>query len=328
MDNGAGIGHSHLVATRPDPRDKAVDVRPLDRDVLRLLRAGPFAAALDAVIEARGLSLERIRDHLRAQGITVSRTTLGYWRNGRSRPERGQSLDAVVQLERLLGVPTSSLVTLLGPRRPRGRWLDYPPGTLAWRRLFPSGGPIIDELTVGAGENGFEIITVHDLIVVDDERCERSHRTRLVIEAVADQVDHCLVFFQDDQHRPLPRLAEPRSCRIGRQRVDPVSQLMIAELVLDRRLTAGECTVIEYEFQFPPGILLDNVHRRFNRPVREYVLHVQFGQTIPTRCHRFHQRTPDDAERDMGRMWIGATGAVSLVLHDVRPGISGIRWEW
>lgn len=328
MDNGGPIGHSLLVVTLPDPRDKAV-AAPLDRAVQRLLRVGPFAAALDAAIEARGLSLERLRDHLRTEGITVSRTTLSYWRKGRSRPERGPSLDAVVQLERLLGLPTSSLVTLLGPRRPRGRWLDHPPGSLAWQRLYPSDAPIIADFTVSAAENGFEIISAHDLIVVDDERRERSERTRLVIEAVAEQVDHCLVFFQADNPRqPLPLLAGPRCCRIGRTRADPVSGLMVGELVLDRRLAAGERTMIEYDIVFPTGVVVDNVHRRFNRPMPEYVLQVQFGQAIPTRCQRFRQRTPDDPEEGMERLWVGDTGVVSLALRDVQPGIRGIRWVW
>src|SRR5882757_8664300 len=137
----------------PGLSSTAVEARPLDRDVQRLLRSGPFDAALDAVIEARGLSLERLRDHLRASGLTVSRTTLSYWRRGRNRPERSDSLDVITHLERILGLPASSLVALLGPRRPRGRWLDHSPGGIASHRLWPSAGPIAAELAVSAAEN-------------------------------------------------------------------------------------------------------------------------------------------------------------------------------
>ena len=312
----------------PDPSSTAVGAQPLDRDVQRLLRSGPFADALDAVIEARGLSLERLRDHLRASGVTVSRTTLSYWRRGRNRPERDGSLDVITQLERILGLPASSLVVLLGPRRPRGRWLDHSPGGIASHRLWPSAGPIAAELAVSAAENGFEILSAHDLVMVDDARCERLQRTRLVIEAMAERVDHCLVYYQaEDPHR-LPQLAKPRCCRIGRQRTDPESGLLVAELVLDRRLAAGEFAMIEYDVQMHPGKPVDNYHRRFSKPAREYVLQVQFGEAIPTRCHRFEQQTPGSPQRVMEPLWIGSTSAVSLVLRDVQAGIAGIRWDW
>lgn len=48
-----------------------------------------FARVLRAAIQARGLGLERIRDRLRVQGISVSLATLSYWQSGRSRPGDG-----------------------------------------------------------------------------------------------------------------------------------------------------------------------------------------------------------------------------------------------
>jgi hypothetical protein len=51
-----------------------------------------FAEALTKAVDRSGLSLERIQHHLAARGMQVSISTLSYWRRGRSRPERPESL--------------------------------------------------------------------------------------------------------------------------------------------------------------------------------------------------------------------------------------------
>jgi len=82
-----------------------------------------FADVLRAAIQARGLGLERIRERLLVQGVSVSMATLSYWQSGRSRPERRDSLAAVALLEEVLELPVGTLSGSLGPPRPRGRWL-------------------------------------------------------------------------------------------------------------------------------------------------------------------------------------------------------------
>jgi hypothetical protein len=84
----------------------------------------PFPRALDQAIASSGLSLDRVRARLARHGVQVSIATLSYWRSGRSRPERRDSLRAVRILEEQFGLSPGSLTELLGPRRPRGRWGD------------------------------------------------------------------------------------------------------------------------------------------------------------------------------------------------------------
>ncbi|MGW5741466.1 XRE family transcriptional regulator, partial [Amycolatopsis sp. NPDC003861] len=86
-------------------------------DLGTLLREGPFDAALRAAIRARGLSLDRLREHLRTRGVSVTTATLSYWQSGRSRPRRRDSVHGLRQLEAVLEVPAGSLVALLGPPR-------------------------------------------------------------------------------------------------------------------------------------------------------------------------------------------------------------------
>ncbi|MCI0689357.1 MAG: hypothetical protein L0Y54_19295 [Sporichthyaceae bacterium] len=98
--------------------------RGLARELAEALRTGPFERALRLAIRSRGLTLERIRVRLLERGVRTSLASLSNWQRGRCRPERARSLQAVRELEDILGLPADSLVTLLGPRRPRGRWLQ------------------------------------------------------------------------------------------------------------------------------------------------------------------------------------------------------------
>src|SRR5262245_60663045 len=124
-------------------------VETLRRDLAHAMRTGPFSAVLHLAIEASMLRLEEIQERLAAQGISVSLTTLSYWRRGRSRPERPESMRAVRLLEDILGLPAESLISQLGPRRPRGRWLAHPPGSIEIDRLFQNStgvAKMLDEL--------------------------------------------------------------------------------------------------------------------------------------------------------------------------------------
>ncbi|GAA3582718.1 hypothetical protein GCM10022222_79380 [Amycolatopsis ultiminotia] len=91
------------------------------RELGRLLETGPFDEALRVAIRARGLGLERIRYRLRSRGTAVSLATLSHWQSGRCRPERPESLQALENLEDILGLPGGVLRRLLGSPRPRGR---------------------------------------------------------------------------------------------------------------------------------------------------------------------------------------------------------------
>jgi hypothetical protein len=94
------------------------------------LRTGPFEHALRLAIRSRGLTLDRLRVRLLERGVRTSLASLSNWQRGRCRPERVPSMRAVRELEDILGLPGDSLVALLGPRRPRGRWLAQPQVTV------------------------------------------------------------------------------------------------------------------------------------------------------------------------------------------------------
>ncbi|GAA2134269.1 hypothetical protein GCM10009760_11370 [Kitasatospora kazusensis] len=292
-----------------------------------------FAEALHTAIEASGLSLERIRTSLAKEGVRVSITTLSYWRRGRSQPERATSLRAVHLLEALLGLPHTSLSARLGPPRPRGRWVtpaacdglrvqDVWPGEQEIPDVFAElDAPPISEL---------ERLSIHDSYFVDARRRGHLLRMRQVVRATVSGVSRCLVVHKaDDEATGCPEITSVRHARLGRVRRRPESGLLVAELLLDRPLAAGDSAVFEYEVQIPPGEPTSTYARRFAVPVREYVLQVHFDPgTVPVHCESFDRAPGEEADRKREQLWIGASASAHVLAPDQTPGQVGIRWEW
>ncbi|GAA3031715.1 XRE family transcriptional regulator [Actinokineospora globicatena] len=298
----------------------------MNNDVRRVLRTGPFDVALDAAIEASGLTLQRLCGRLSDRGITVSRTAISYWRSGRSRPERAESLVALGALEEVLGLPSASLVALLGGRKPRGRGVRAP-GTLSRRELWPSCGGLLTGLE-SAPDGQVDYLGVSDALVVDERTGERRQRTRLVIRAAADRVDRCVVCHEtDDPVFEAPEVLGVAFARLGRVRRAPETRSMVAEFLFDRPLNRGEDTVIEYDLRLPAGQPLDHVYRRFPRPVGLYTVQLRFVGTPPGRVRRYDRAGLRGPEQHVEDLWLGAAGTTSLVAPSVRPGTVGVRWE-
>lgn len=313
-------------------RTETQRVETLRRDLAHALRTGPFSAVLHLAIEASTLRLEEIQDRLAAQGVSVSLTTLSYWRRGRSRPERPESLRAVRLLEEILGLPTESLISQLGPRRPRGRWLSHPPGTIDVDRLFQDAGSIAKILEELDNRMHHELtrLSLHDLYTVGPQRQEMSLAVRQVLRANVDRVSRAVAVFRtDDTTGPHMRISAVRNCRVGRIRSDVEGGIIAAELVFDRVLSQGETVVVEYEFVTPSIEATSIYFRGFAGPVGEYVLQVQFDPVaVPARCYRFERRGVTAPDQGVREAWIGNTHGAHLVSYDVPPGIIGMRWEW
>ncbi len=272
----------------------------LGRDLAHALRTGPFSAALHLAIEDRGIRPEEIQAQLSAAGVSVSLATLSYWRRGRSRPERPESMKAVRLMEQILSLPAESLMAQLGPRRPRGRWLNQPPGTIDIGRLFENGASvskIISELDRWMYHELVRI-SLHDLYQVDAGRQERSLTCRQVLRANVDRVSRTVGIFRTDDLGAPVAVHPLRNCRVGRVRTDPGSGLLAAEIIFDRMLSQGDTAIIEYEFESGSTVLTDNYYRGFSVPVGEYVLQVQFdtrrgaGPVLPLRAARSPRARP------------------------------------
>ncbi|WP_441251114.1 hypothetical protein [Kitasatospora sp. McL0602] len=321
------------VLAAPPAAAQAPLVSPLPAGATAPRPTGNFAETLHAAIEASGLSLDRIRSNLAQQGVRVSVTTLSYWRRGRSQPERATSLRAVHLLEELLGLPHTTLSTLLGPPRPRGRWVT--PAVTECRpveEIWPGENEMYEvfaELDAPpAGE--LERLSVHDAYYVDAERRGHLLRMRQVVRATVGGVSRCLVVHKaDEEATGCPEINSVRHARLGRVRRRPEIGLLVAELLLDRPLAAGDSTVFEYELAMPPGLPTTTYARYFAMPVREYVLQVHFDPAaVPVHCEQYARDPGEETDRRRDQLWIGASASAHVLAPDQPPGQTGVRWEW
>jgi hypothetical protein len=296
------------------------------------LRDGPFETALDTAIRASGLSMERIQRRLADRGVAVSITALSYWRRGRSRPERPQSRRAVRLLEELLQLPADSLVSLLGPQRPRGRWAGRTDTSLAPTRLwqgYQSLSGLLDDM--GNTDDGLSRVAVHERFEIDAQGAESRWTASLVLRAERENVDRCVVITRGDEpERPLPRLTDVRNARLGRVRTDPQVPITVTELLLDRVLSTGETAVVEYTGAYPTtGRATDECGRGFRTAASLYTLEVSFDPSrVPVRCYRCAGTTATGSLPVLGPVWISPAGRAHMVVQDAAPGFHSLRWEW
>ncbi|MEV4558844.1 hypothetical protein AB0K51_17900 [Kitasatospora sp. NPDC049285] len=295
---------------------------------------GGFAEVLNGAIEHSGLSLDRIRAALAKQGVRVSVTTLSYWRRGRSQPERATSLRAVHLLEELLGLRHTTLTGLLGPPRPRGRWVAQGPAVdgLRVEQVWPGEAEIAEVFEeLDAPPSGqLERQSIHDAYYVDASRRGHLLRMRQVVRATVDNITrHVVVHKADEGVEVCPEITSVRHARLGRVRRRPASGLLVAELLLDRPLALGDSTVLEYEVQIPDSGPTTDYGRFFAAPVREYVLQVHFDPSaVPVQCERFDRSPAAEVDRSREPLWIGASASAHVLTADQQPGQVGIRWQW
>ncbi|GII90657.1 hypothetical protein [Sinosporangium siamense] len=295
------------------------------------LRTGPFDRALQLAIQSRGLSLERIHSRLAERGIPVSVASLSYWQRGISRPERPSSMLAVRALEEILDLAPDSLVTLIGPRRPRGRWLGHVPGSLTYQDVCQAHhglGSLLDGID-NPVDGQLETLSHHESYLIGPRREELAARSRVVFRARCDGVDRYIAIHHNEEGvAPIDVTSD--LCRIGRIRSDPARGLTAAELLFDRPLTSGETYVVEYAFTTTGGGPAATQYvRGFRFPTREYLLQIRFDEAaVPPRCYQTWQPNVETAAADLQELRIDNWNTVHLFEFESRAGVHGIRWEW
>jgi hypothetical protein len=281
---------------------------------------GHFDTALRSAIADRGLSLARLHHRLRERGLAVSVASLSNWQSGRCRPEPDKSLAALSALEQILGVPDNGLTGLLGPRRPRGRWLRRGDGVArALERVLADIAPREPELRWR---------TVHERVEMRPDRTEGATRTEIVFEATADGVDRHIALHHHESGA-VPELSPVSHCRVGRTKVDRDDAIYAVEFLFDHPLRRGETYVLEYEFAPVPGPAATNHQRWFRYPARDFVLRVDFDRgAVPATCHQVWSPESGGPARDVRRLWPSQWQTVHVAEQNVVPGGHGIRWEW
>ncbi|GAA4007040.1 hypothetical protein GCM10022247_31160 [Allokutzneria multivorans] len=302
-------------------------------ELTELLRTGPFPAALRAVIQASGLSLDRVQYRLRARGASVSVATLSNWQSGRRQPEGDASFAVLANLEGVLGLAPSALRALVGPPRPRGRYAPSTTSAPAIEEMWTAKDGLATLLsTVDTSSDALLTrLSQHDLVEVDASGAQRGVRVRQVLRADADGVDRWVVVYAPGH--PLGEAAELvplRHCALGRSAVDDTG-LMVAELLFEVPLARGETIMMEYDLVNPAGMSghsSDVFTRKFRRPVRDYLAEVQFDPAAPPRrCTQISAPLEQPTQFRRRALTISPAGAVHAVGLDVGPGTFGIQWD-
>ncbi|MFF8368123.1 hypothetical protein ACF05W_04720 [Streptomyces lydicus] len=305
---------------------------PESAELAQLLRTGPFHLALRSALTARGLALTRVQHKLAQRGITIGVTSLSYWQQGARRPQRPESLRAVRALEEVLDLPAHSLHRLLVPEG--GRPEAERPATRSYRSLVAPAGTLqrlFTELEIPA-DGGLHTVGHHERVQIGPARRLAERESLQVVRAHRDGVDRYVAIHRGetgcDPSRVRVRTGE--NCRLGRVRGDAEAGVVVAELLFDTRLRAGETHVFGYAFEDGSGGPSTEYLRGFSFAGGQYVLQVRFDEAaLPVRCRRFAQASagaPRSAQQELTLS--GRHRAVHLVEQGVRPGILGIGWDW
>jgi hypothetical protein len=296
------------------------------------LRGGPFHVALRAAIAARGLPLQRVQHHLSRYGVKVGVTSLSYWQQGARRPQRPESLRAVRALEEILQLPDESLIRLLakadehsGPERPAGR---------SYRSLVEASG-VLERLLAELEsplDGGLHTLGHHERVRIGAHRELLGRESHHIVRAHRDGVDRYVAIHHGDPGCAPERMAVRalENCRTGRVRWHHDTGVLVAELLFDTRLRAGDTFLFRYGFDDGTAGASSEYVRGFSFAGGQYALQVAFAEeALPVRCHRFTQHSA--AAPRSGRQELTLSGrhrSVHLVEPRVRSGILGIGWDW
>ncbi|MFI6104934.1 hypothetical protein [Streptomyces sp. NPDC051310] len=303
-----------------------------EADLAQILHTGPFHLALRTALAVRGLPLQRVQHHLAHRGIKVGVTSLCYWQQGARRPQRPESLKAVRGLEELLRLPGGSLIRLLGPAG--GAAEAERPATRPYRSLVEVSGAV-EELLAGLespADGGLHTVGHHERVRIGAARELVGRDSQHVVRAHRDGVDRYVAIHHGDPgcdaERVVVRAGE--NCRTGRVRRHHGTGVVVAELLFDARLRAGETYVFGYGFEDGTGGVSGEYVRGFSFAGGQYVLQVRFHEdALPVRCRRFAQTSAGAPRGARGDLTLsGRHRTVHFVEQGVRPGILGIDWDW
>ncbi|MGW2019754.1 hypothetical protein [Streptomyces sp. NPDC001927] len=304
-----------------------------EADLVQLLHTGPFHLALRTALAVRGLPLQRVQHHLAHRGVKVGVTSLSYWQQGARRPQRPESMKAVRALEEVLQLPDNSLIRLLAEDTAARGDVERP-AARSYRSLVEASGAVealLAELESPV-DGGLHTVGHHERVRIGAGRELVGRESQHVVRAHRDGIDRYLAIHHGDPGCD-PERVEVRAtenCRTGRVRWHAETGVVVAELLFDARLRAGETYLFGYGFEDGTGGPSGEYVRGFSFAGGQYVLQVRFDEAaLPVRCRRFAQASagaPRGGRADLTLS--GRHRTVHVVEQGVRPGILGVDWDW
>jgi hypothetical protein len=284
-----------------------------------------FPDAFAEALRRRGVTLAWLHERLVECGSPVSTTALSYWRSGRSQPERGTSLDALTEIERLLRVTSGHLTSLLGPsRRPGPR-----PGERSMQELFAETPGVVPALAALGFEGLYDELVEqvrHLVMDVDGDGHVSRIQVRAVMQARRDGARRTPLVMTTDERGRVPRFQPVAGCAIGRWAVDDESGVYAAELMLDRVLAKGESSPYELAIEPAEPFAETWVDHYAARRLTELLVWVRFdGGRVPSHVERY---TVDGGDERRETFELGDGASAHALARGFGPGVLGIRWDW
>lgn len=283
--------------------------------------ANGFSGALRDAIDARGVSLVWLRDHLADLGSPVSLTTLSYWRTGRRHPEGAGSLAAISAIEELLGVPQGHLLASV-PRSRRTGPLPTPKVPIDDVAVRSATEETLDAL--GAAPLA-ALRDVSTQVVADvDERGRISRRwTRILAQATSGTVRELpWVEVAPSPTSSPPRFSELVGARLARTHRHSSGFVNGYVFELERPVDAPDTALFEWVTELDDDYPEEsNVAHFVARPARETLIWVRFHPDhLPTWCDEL---TDQEEPR---RLDLGTGHTVHAVRSRFGPGVLTVRW--
>ena len=284
------------------------------------MAAGEFADAFAAALVRRHVTLTWLRDRLLESGHDVSLGALSYWRSGRREPARSSSLEALAEVEWLLGLRTGDLSSLLDPRRRRQGPSDWDEIAGLIERAAP--GELV-------GEDVVRRVSMTGVVDIGADGCLVRIGLRQIFAAVVDDAEAVTMFVGPSvELGPSPLTLEAvAGCSIGRLR-ETSNGVRAAELVFERPLRAGESVMTEVELVPAAGV---------EETDTEYGLVAEQRLEECLLWVRFHpDRRPSRAwlrfsEKHLQHEWevdLVEDTAIHHRLTSFGPGLLVARWDW
>jgi len=276
---------------------------------------GPtFAEAFATALERRRMTLSRLRDVLSSRGHPISLAALSYWRSGQREPERMTSLEAIPEIEAILGLPAGELAACLAGRERRAAITPF-------NELMHDPTP-----EVVRGEVDLSRISQHMVVEVDENGEVTRTRVRTLLVAERDGVRGMTQFVgPDDSPEDALVVTGVAGCTVApdHQVVDGIRGYAVT---FDRPLAQGESTLIELDFR-----TTGPDHERDHGTVAEQrledvVVWVRFHpDKVPSQCWLYFKEAGVDHRWEVD---LTHSSQVHYRQTQFGPGVLGVCWEW
>jgi hypothetical protein len=288
-------------------------------------RRATFPEAFAEALTRRGVTLAWVHERLVECGCPVSPTALSYRRSGRSQPERGTSLDALAEIERLLRVSPGGLTSRLGPsRRPGPR-----PGERSMQELVadtPGVVPALDALGFQGLYDELVEQLRHITVDIDAEGRATAVEVRAIMQARHDGARRTPLIVTLDDLARAPRFVPVAGCSVGRTFVDPTAGVFATELLVDRSLDRDETCLYEIRVELAAPSDDTWFDHFAARRLSELLIWVRFDPArVPTRAERYVRTEYGERVHEIP---LRGAGTVHALARGFGPGMLGIRWSW